>query len=204
MRYFFLCLLCLSTSFGFAASKQDSIPQNTSRFGISTSYFAESGYHHGFSIGMDCLIFNKNKPVEKKETKFRNHKLILSPSILWFYHPNNKSSFITKVDFSHRLTFKSGIFGTIGTGIGYFRTFYNIPTFQIKDGDLEKIQGAGRNTFTSNLFWSIGYDFFNKTNFPLSIMIQPELYIQAPYNHKYVVFPAWQMRFVYYFNSKKQ
>lgn len=170
--------------------------------GISLSYFAESGYHHGFFTGIDYVFFNKEKEKKKKEGKFKNHKFILSPSIGWYSHPNNKMALLFKADLSHRMTFNNGLFGLIGIGTGFSRSFYNIPTYQIVDEELTKVKLAGRFSSVSNLTFGIGYDFKKKLDIPLSMMIQPEIYFQTPYNFMYVLFPAWQMKFVYYFKTK--
>lgn len=158
--------------------------------GISLSYFAESGYHHGFFKGIDYVFFNKEKEKKKKEGKFKNHKFILSPSIGWYSHPNNKMALLFKADLSHRMTFNNGLFGLIGIGTGFSRSFYNIPTYQIVDEELTKVKLAGRFSSVSNLTFGIGYDFKKKLDIPLSMMIQPEIYFQTPYNFMYVLFPA--------------
>ncbi len=193
------CLVDIEANDILVGNKQKS---NYDILGISLSYFSESGYHHGFFTGIDYVFFNKEKERKKKEDKFKNHKLILSPSVGWYNHPNNKMVLLFKADLSHRMTFNNGLFGLIGIGTGFLRSFYNIPTYQIIDDELTKVKLAGRFSSVSNLSFGIGYDFKKKLDIPLSIMIQPELYFQTPYNHMYVVFPAWQMKFVYYFKSK--
>jgi hypothetical protein len=196
---FILCFINIKANDTIDENKQNS---DNNTLGVSISYFAESGYHHGFFSGIDYVFFNKEKEKKRKEGKFKNHKFILSPSIGLYNHPNNKMVLIIKADLSHRMTFNNGLFGLIGIGTGFARSFYNIPTYQIIDEELTKVKLAGRFSSVSNLSFGIGYDFKKKLDVPFSMMLQPELYIQTPYNHKYVLFPAWQMKLVYYFKSK--
>lgn len=199
MKAFLISIILLFFSNKICYCKSDSSKVLT---GVSLSYFAESGYHHGFFTGVDLRLKNRNTIA--KSGKLRNHQLILSPQVGFYNHPNNKNVLILETELSHRFTFNPGLFVQTGFGMGMLRTFYNLPAYQIVDDVLIEIKRAGMTAFAGSLLAGMGFDFSYRKKAPLTVQAQAEIYLQSPYNHLYVVFPSWQMKIVYYLNHKKQ
>ncbi len=199
MLFVLLLLMCLN------------IQAQKNVIGLSATYFAESGYHNGAEIGVEYPLVAAIKKREllkksgKQVIKKKYHDFLIGMELGLYNHPNNRKTLMINPTLIHRFTITRGFNTEIGLGLGYFRTFYNVPTYElVSDTEIREIKRAGRSSFNPSILFGLGYDLSKKHKAPLAFNIRPSLILQVPYNSAFVLLPAWEFRITYFLKKKNE
>ena len=166
--------------------------QDNTPISLSLSYFGENAIHPGFKFGIEKPFYTKEK-VKKRWFNKRQERLGARTSksqFLWganvgmYNHPNNNTGIFLNGELSWRKTkMRKGTMFGVGLGLGYLHQFYNIDTYRLNDGKLEKVGAAGQGMMTTSLSCLYGRDLSVRHNSPFSWYIKPSFIMQFPYNH---------------------
>ena len=151
--------------------------------------------HGGFRLGIIAPISQKIR--DREEEAFVNKGWVVGGYVTYYKHPRN-----------HKGLMFTGAIGRQRIGENGFQTSLNLETgymLSSLDGETYEWNGSeiieSRNKESSHLVFGLnggfGWNFDKKTDLPLSFMIQPHLYFQAPYNTTIVPRAALETKLTY-------
>lgn len=145
----------------------------------SISYFGEYVTHAGIRVGISKTLSQNIK--EKDSSKFINKAWVLNGFLTYYKHPRNHSGFMITSAIGRQRTGKKGFQTSINLELGYMLSTLD---GEVYEWDGEKIvEGEkGSSHFVFGFNGGFGWNFEKQVNVPISIMILPHFYIQAPYN----------------------
>lgn len=125
-----------------------------------------------FSIGTE-LGLNKNL----------KHRLLLSSSLGFIQNDIIGNAIPIDFHFNYRYTNKIGIYFQPSLGFGISKQFHPRDIYVLKPSNdgYEKKNDQGILSTIIGLKIEMGYDFSKKSNYPISIGIQHNFFIQTPY-----------------------
>lgn len=175
MRYIFILLILT----GFVRTQA----QNTYRFGYSGQYIV----HPGLSAAYEHHLKDKTK--HKKEGKDLLKSNILLPQVGFYHHIQKENNFTIGLELiRHRRRLQKGEWGhEWGAGLFYMRSFNTGKTFEVIDGNVERIRGAGQNYMAPSLSYCLSrkIQLVQKLE-NTRIYIKPLAYFMMPYNETVV------------------
>lgn len=109
------------------------------------------------------------------------HRVYMPLRILGFYNAHNPSGFALTGGLGYRYTHSSGIFADADASLGYLHTFRPYEKLVWKDGAYTKRSDWGKPTVYAGHSLSVGYDFFQRTQFAWSVFVRLTQFAQWPY-----------------------
>ncbi|MCI4670998.1 MAG: hypothetical protein MRZ79_22870 [Bacteroidia bacterium] len=150
------------------------------KFQISLSYFGEMATHGGIRIGLTTPISQMIK--EKGEETSVNKAWIVGGCITYYKHPRNHKGLMVTGVIGRQRVGKNGFQTSLNLEAGYMLSILDGETYEWNDSEIVESSNKGSSHIVFGLNGGFGWNFDKKTDLPLSFMIQPHLYFQAPYN----------------------
>lgn len=170
------------------------------KYQISISYFGESLTHGGIRLGFATPISQYIK--QKGDSQSVNKGWIIGGYITYYKHPRNHEGFMFTGSIGRHRVGKSGFQTNLNFEAGYMLSLLD---GEVYSWDGEKIIDGKRESshIVFGLNGGVGWNFDKKLELPISFMIQPHLYFQAPYNTLIVPRIAMETKVVYHLTSKR-
>jgi hypothetical protein len=156
---------------------------------LNISYFGEFVTHPGIKLGAEypLALRVKEKIGSKGKQKRREHLLFTGGNLGFYRHKRNHFGAFLNAELGYRKTRTKGFKTEGAIGIGYFRTFLDGRTYEVKDnGEVETIKLAGRNKLMYSFSFGIGKDLYQKYQVPISWIVKPTLFVETPYNNGFL------------------
>lgn len=149
------------------------------RFQVSLSYFGEMVTHSGIRIGLTTPI---SQQVISKDAGTSVNKAWMAGGHLTFYrHPRNHSAVMLTASIGRQRIGASGFQIEVHMEGGYMLSLLDGEAFEWAGSEFAAgSRGSSHLVFGFN--GGAGWNFNKTTDLPLSFMVSPHVYIQAPYN----------------------
>lgn len=195
-------LILIGFAFSQAVYGQDSFG---SPYAVSVSYFGDNGIHPGLKLAgyynFERFEKSKERLFDKKQTK-KGDKLKLKTyygmaSVGAYSHANNHTGWFGNIGIGYeRVNARQGRLLGYGLSVGYLYRNYKFDTYELVDGEIEKIGLAGSGGAVLSLAPHFGRDLSIKTKIPLKIVVKPIIQIMQ-YNHGFAPNTALELEFIY-------
>jgi hypothetical protein len=174
MKFFsaFVCVLFLNLPM---SAQHYEIP----RYQLSLSFFGELLSHPGVRLGFTTPIAQRIK--EKDNSKIINKGWVVGGYLTYYKHPRNHKGLMLTGSIGRQRIGNSGFQSSLNLEAGYMLSILDGEVFEW-DGEKIVEGNKGSSHLVFGLNGGIGWNFDKKTSLPVSFMIQPHLYFQAPYN----------------------
>ncbi|NLR91662.1 hypothetical protein [Flammeovirga agarivorans] len=162
---------------------------------VSLSYYGEFVTHPGFRIGYLTPISQKTKV--KNETNVVDKSWVVGGYFTYYKHKMNHDGLLFTGEIGRQRISKSGFISSINFEMGYMLAVLDGEVYTPTENGFEK--GAKADSyFTFGLNLGLGWDFEKKMNLPISAMVVPHFYFQAPYNTAVTARTALEVKFLYH------
>lgn len=180
MRFIFIPVFLLCCK-GLPAQEKQT-PLSLSIFNNGTS-LPGSGYagvfsrniHPGLTLGTAHLY-----RVRQKSRLFQTLKLG------YFYHRHNQHAIQLYSELGYRYNIGKGFYAAALAGGGYLHSFADVEQYMLENGKYVRKANTGRPQLMVSASLAAGYDLAPKTGIPLSLFLQYQFWLQAPFVKKYV------------------
>lgn len=162
----------------------------------NTAYYGENLTHPGLKIGAEYVYKYKMKEGRKfsliNADDFTEHFSERRPfrqkgvrlNLAGYYHRSNHTGFHLSAEIVKRRITRRKWTREFTAGVGYLRTFYFVPTYEVSDdGDVSKVPLAGRNYLAPQFSAFLGKDYTLRYNNVVSVYGGLTLFVLIPYNH---------------------
>ena len=162
---------------------------------ISMSYFGELLTHPGARIGIATPISQNIK--QKKDEAYVTKGWVVGGYFTYYHHVrNHRGLMLTSSIGRHRIG-KKGLLLNINLEAGYMLSLLDGEVYEWNGTEMEEAS-KGSSHIVAGLNGGIGWDFGKKTELPISFLIQPHIYLQAPYNTFFTPRVATEFRLIYH------
>ena len=161
---------------------------------VSLSYFGEMVTHGGIRLGVATPLSQKNK--EKTDGQFVNKAWVLGGYLTYYKHPRNHTGLMFTGSIGRQRIGKKGFQTSIHFETGYMFSRLDGEVFEWDGEDI--VEGKkGSSHIILGFNGGLGWNFTKTSDFPFSFMVQPHLYIQAPYNTLFAPRVALETKIAY-------
>ena len=150
------------------------------KFQISLSYFGEMMTHGGIRLGITTPISQTIK--DKGEEAFINKGWLVGGYVTYYKHPRNHKGLMFTGAIGRQRIGKNGFQTSLNIEAGYMLSILDGETYEWNSSEIVEADSRGSSHVVFGLNGGFGWNFGKKTDLPLSFMIQPHFYFQAPYN----------------------
>lgn len=116
----------------------------------------------------------------------KRHELFQTLKLGYFYHHFSQHAVQLYSELGYRYNTKPGIFVQGLLGVGYLHSFPDVQQFTLKNGEYVRRTNLGRPQFMGSVALGLGYDLRKNIKIPISLFLQYQFWIQAPFVNKYV------------------
>jgi len=176
MKKNLILLLMLLISVSSLNAQSFEFPQ----FQISLSYFGEMVTHGGVRLGITTPISQKIK--EKGESAFVNKGWVVGGYVTYYKHPRNHKGIMLTSAIGRQRIGEKGFQTSINLEAGYMLSVLDGETYEWNGSEIVEADHRSSSHVVFGLNGGLGWNLDKKTNLPFSLMIQPHLYLQVPYN----------------------
>lgn len=142
--------------------------------GVAIPFTAITGknFNPGWMIGTE-IDYIQNKTFNL----FQNLRLG------YYIHPSLQHGIFLNTEIGARYTFQFGLLTELSGGIAYSHNFTARKVYELdENNEYIEVADRGRSQFTPSFSIGVGYNFFNKLDFPLSIVFQYRCFFDIPYS----------------------
>ena len=182
-----LLILLTLTGAGFAQEK----PMGSKKqFPLELSFF-----NHAVTMPFDGIVLKPLHPgfslgTEYGFTEGRLGRIYQSLHTGYYFNEYNARALFLKTGLGYRYTLGFGLFGDLSLGLGYLHSFHPVEIFaQNAQGEYERVKDHGKASVIFFLTMGMGFDFSRVTNWPVSLFLRFQPYIQTPYNPESSILP---------------
>lgn len=141
-------------------------------FAVTASYFGETLVHGGATLGVEAYLMEGGQA-----------KMILSPNLGYYLHPQNHHGAFVDLQYGGRLTADVGLFGDAFLGLGYFHRFPDGEIFRVDDGDVDGTANTGNPNLMGSAFLGVGWDLQQIGVAPVSLHLRVGGFGEYPFNN---------------------
>ena len=196
---FIICFYIITTRL----LAQDSLFKMAMPIYTHTSLFYDFPQSFGATAGVELPINSRHIVISKKGKHKEKYKNLVALSDVGFYRYryNNTGLFLLQSVGFRRYKAKPYYFEWLAT-VGILRTFYDGIVYSVSDaGVVTTLPHFGRLYAITGLTTVFGFDFERSSKpKPLTVSIQPSLWIQYPYNSFVLPHLSLQLCFNYHFH----
>lgn len=146
---------------------------------LETNFYTNNYRRPGASIVYSQGIGNWAKATGNRTVQ---KGLLFGLRIGFYQHSGKHTAYFLQPFLRFARTGKQGWFWQPELGLGYLFKKNDLPTYQIKNGEMEEINLAGHHRWYPTIALGLGYDFFKTTAFPFRVHIRPGLAFEYPNN----------------------
>ncbi len=120
---------------------------------------------------------------ELSYNKSRKHRLCQNMSVGFIANEAVGNTITFSTDFCYRYTNKLGIFSDFSLGLGILNQIQTRKIYSINPttGEYHRVKDFGKLAMLAEYSYSLGYDFSVRKNYPFSVFIKYNFFIQWPY-----------------------
>ncbi len=183
---FFLLTLLLSISAAFGQSY--TLP----KVQMSISFFGENLTHPGIRVGLATPIGLQLNPKEEVDKSW-----VVGGYVTYYRHPRNHRALMLTGAIGRQRIGNQGLQTMFNFELGYMASVLDAEAYEW-DGNQIIEAGKTSSHFTFGLNGGLGWNFDKQRDLPLSFMVQPHLFIQAPFNSAFLPRLALETRLIYH------
>lgn len=151
---------------------------------IYLGYYGNNITNPGVKVGFEWDLLIIEKTIEKaKKVKIRRTKLILSPSVAYYYNAASHGGLVISADAIWRTYTKRLFIFDAGIGVAYYTIFNSGESWEVDDNGNANNNGTGtRGYFSPAISFSFGKQFSLKNGLPMDIYSRVNINGLADYN----------------------
>lgn len=169
------CLFCILLAMAPLRAQEYPIPD----IQISLSYFGEFFSHAGFRLGVSTPVSQRIK--EKSNDRAINKGWVAGAYLTYYKHTYNHQAVLVTASIGRQRIGAKGFITQLNLEAGYMASFLDGEAFEWNGNTFEDAS-RGSSHAVLGLNGGVGWDFNKKSNVPISFLINPHLYLQAPFN----------------------
>lgn len=182
-KYIGICFCCL---FYITTQAQNDFFKNppiilsfySHSIGTPLRDFIKTPLNFGLAIGTEFTY-------KQKKIKSLHQKVELG----WYNHKNLQKGFWIKTDLVSRYRTKSGWYGETQGSLGYIQDFNALETFELREGQYQKIEKASKGHFLGGFGFGGGYETAVNDKYVVAPFVRYEGLLQFPYSKLTAVLP---------------
>lgn len=189
---------------------------NAQEENVKTLPISISIFNNGTQLPNDgyLRIFSKNiHPGISVGTSFPYRKgnysaVFQTVKLGYFYHQYSQHALQLYSELGYGHVLGAGFYAQGLVGLGYLHSFVDLQQFSFVNGQYKESSKWGRPQAMASASVGIGYDLYSISRLPMSVLIQYQFWVQAPFVNKYVpVLPNSAVHlgvsFPIFYNKKK-
>ena len=200
LRALFMVFMVISSVNLYAQEVENKEEYQLPKHQIAVSYFGEYLTHPGFKVGYLTPISESSKI--KNEKDLINKAWTVGGYFTYYKHKMNHDALMWTGEIGKQRINKNGLITMFNFEMGYMLSLLDGEVYTpTDDGGFEE-GNRGDSYFVFGLNLGLGWDFEKKMDIPLSALVVPHFYIQAPYNTAVTGRVAVEVKFQYHLKSK--
>jgi len=167
------------------------------KYQISISFFGEMITHSGIRLGFTTPISQKLQ--ETANASSANRAWVVGGYLTYYRHSRNHRALMATASLGRQHIGANGFQMEIHAEAGYMLSILDGEAFEWNGTEMVE-SNKGSSHFVMGFNGGAGWNFAKKLEVPISFMLHPHLYIQAPYNSLFVPRIALEAKLTYQFN----
>lgn len=199
-----LSLIALIFSFAFANAQEIDLKNSTP---INISYFGNFARKQGLKFGIEYPLSFKTKTKKKEKNngqikvKIKEKEFFLTGNLGIYNQNKNHLGLFLNSEIAYRKISTKGWKAEFLLGMGYLRTFNSGETFEVINGNVERVFGAGSNRFIPSFSFGFGRDLTRVKKKPFAWHFRPTVFFETPYNTWFNPTVSIELGITYHFSN---